>query len=246
MPNSQNGWPVVPNTPAGLARLDRGPLIRDVTVPNGMLAGDVAYVFRWLARQYDTRVEQLRAGWCWGWFVKTIEGSTTISNHASGTALDFNAPDNPMGQGTTAKSLTPGQIAECHAIEEESGGVFRWGGDFSRNDPMHWEIVKNASAVSALAEKIRREEENMTDHDWRKDDINPDPNVTSTAGGAAWTILNRTGILNALPGQIAELQSDLADAVEDQDNDMDALSATLVLTNAKLDILLERTAPPTS
>lgn len=151
MPNSQNGWPVVPRS-----AVDELPLIRDVRVPNGVLAGDVAVIFRWLAEQYDRRVERLKRGECWGWFVKTIEGSSTISNHSSGTAVDFNAPDNPMGQGTTKRSMTAAQIAECHKLEDESGDVLRWGGDYvSRQDPMHWEIVGSRAAVKKFADKIR-------------------------------------------------------------------------------------------
>jgi hypothetical protein len=151
VPNSQNGWPV-----ATAAQQDTAPLIRDVKVPNGVLKGDVAVIFRWLVREYDRRVEPLKAGWCWGWFVKSIEGSSTISNHASGTAVDLNAPANPMGQGTTKKSMTAAQIAECHELENESDNVLRWGGDYvSRQDPMHWEIVGSRAAVAKFAAKIR-------------------------------------------------------------------------------------------
>lgn len=152
MPNSQNGWPVVPRS-----AVDEAPLIRNVKVPNGVLKGDVAVIFRWLAAEYDRRVERLAAGECWGWYVKTIEGSASISNHSSATAVDFNAPDNPMGTGTTKRSMTAAQIATCHAIENESHGVLRWGGDFSRNDPMHWEIVGSRAAVRAFAAEIRNE-----------------------------------------------------------------------------------------
>lgn len=162
MASSQNGWPV-----ATRDQQDRAPLIRDVTVPNGVLAGDVAIVFRWLAAEYDRRVERLQKGECWGWFVKSIEGSSTISNHASGTAVDFNAPGNPMGQGTTKRSMTAAQIDTCHALERESGGVLRWGGDFSRNDPMHWEINADRAAVAAFARKIKgRDMLNDEDKKW--------------------------------------------------------------------------------
>lgn len=162
MASSQNGW-AVDYSGAGQ---DRAPLIRDVYVPNGVRAGDVATIFRWLAEQYDRRVERLRPGWCWGWHVKVIEGSSVISNHASGTAVDFNAPDNPMRTGSTEKSLTAEQIAECHALERESGNVLRWGGDFSRDDPMHWEIIGTSTEVAALARRIRAEDqENDVDSD---------------------------------------------------------------------------------
>lgn len=154
MPNSQNGWPVV-----GASDVDRAPLLRDITVPNGVLEGDVALIARWHAGEYDRRVERLRPGWCWGWFVKVIEGSKTISNHASGTAWDLNAPDNPMGQGTTKKSLTAAQIDECHRLERESDDVLRWGGDYvSRQDPMHWEVVASRAAVRKFAAKLRNAE----------------------------------------------------------------------------------------
>ena len=146
---SQNGWPVV-----GRDACDRAPLIRDITVPNGVLRGHVAIVFRWLATEYDRRVERLVAGHCWGWLVKDIEGSSVVSNHASATAVDFNAPANPMGSGTTRKSMTQRQIDTCHQLEQESGGVLRWGGDFTRNDPMHWEIVGTPAEVAAFARKI--------------------------------------------------------------------------------------------
>jgi hypothetical protein len=148
---SQNRWPIVAKVDC-----DTAPLIRDVTVPNGVLAGDVALIFRWLAGEYDRRVERLKRGECWGWFVKTIEGSASISNHASATAVDFNAPDNPMGRGTTAKSMTGAQIRTCHELEQESDDVLRWGGDYlTRQDPMHWEIVGSAAAVRRFAGKLR-------------------------------------------------------------------------------------------
>lgn len=151
MPNSQNGWPV-----ASRGQQDERPLIRDVKIPNGVLAGDVAVIARWHAAEYDRRVERLKPGWCWGWFVKVIEGSKTISNHASGTAWDLNAPDNPMGPGTTKKSMTSKQIATCHELERESDDVLRWGGDYvSRQDPMHWEIVGSRPAVKKFANKVR-------------------------------------------------------------------------------------------
>jgi hypothetical protein len=150
MTNSQNGWPVV-----GKSACDTKPLIRDIAVPNGVLAGDVAVIFRWLAKEYDRRVEPLHPGWCWGWYVKAIEGTSVVSNHASATAVDFNAPSNPMGT-ATRKVLTEDQIAQCHRLEDESDNVLRWGGDYvSRPDSMHWEIVGSRAAVRRLAAKLR-------------------------------------------------------------------------------------------
>jgi hypothetical protein len=145
---SQNGWPVV-----GKSACDQGPF-HGVRFPNGILAGDVAIIARWQLRRYVTEVEPIHAGSCWGWYVKTIEGSSTISNHASATAWDVNAPQHPMGRPASA-SMTGGMIAECRAIVRDSGGVLRWGGDFrGRPDPMHWEIIGTRAEAHTLAMKI--------------------------------------------------------------------------------------------
>lgn len=158
MANSQNGWPV--DTTG--ANEDRDPIYGNVKVPNGVLKGDVAVVMRWVARRFDDTVEKLVAGTCWGWFVKPIEGSATISNHASGTAIDLNADQHPVGV-AAGKNFSGAQIAACHAIVKAAGGVVRWGGDYTgRPDPMHWEIVGSKAAVAALARKIEEEDVALT------------------------------------------------------------------------------------
>lgn len=155
MANSQNGWPVDKTG----ASQDRNPIYGNVKVPNGVLAGDVATVLRWVAKRFHETVQPLVAGTCWGWFVKSIEGSTSISNHASGTAIDLNADQHPMGVAAST-NFTPAQIAACHAIVKAAGGVIRWGGDYTgRPDPMHWEIVGSRSAVAAFAKTIGSTEE---------------------------------------------------------------------------------------
>lgn len=154
---SQNGWPV--DTTG--AHQDRDPIYGNVKVPNGVLEGDVATVFRWVAERYHKTVEPLVAGTCWGWFVKTIIGSATISNHASGTAIDLNADQHALGTKASA-SMTDRQIDACHAIVTAADGVIRWGGDYTgRPDPMHWEIVGTKSETAAFARKIRSEGDDM-------------------------------------------------------------------------------------
>lgn len=151
MPNSQNGWPVV-----GPDKIDRRP-INGHNYPNGFLAGDVYRAFTWLFTQLDQRVESVNEGSPpdeWGYYVKNIEGSNTISNHASGTAGDYNASQHGMG-GSAHAGYTETQVTEIHSILVEADGIFRWGGDFSgRKDPMHFEIVKGPSAVHAFILKL--------------------------------------------------------------------------------------------
>jgi hypothetical protein len=59
-------------------------------------------------------------------------------------------------------------------------------------------------------------------------DIDPGPN-TYQLGGGVWTILARSGILNGLPGQIQALKDDLDARVQDVDDELDGLNASLVL-----------------
>jgi hypothetical protein len=229
VPSSQNGWPVVARS-----AVDEAPLIRDVKFPNGVLEGDVAVVARWQVAQYDRRVERVDKGECWGWFVKVIEGSSVISNHSSATAWDINAPDNPMGSGTTKRSMTAGQIMQCHAIEAESGNVLRWGGDFGRNDPMHWEIVGTKAQVAAFAAKIRKQAAMTapTPAQIAAHDVDPSAG-TQTWGGAVWTNLVRSGYLaNTFAPSVQAKIDALQARIEDESDDLDALGASLALIGA--------------
>lgn len=149
---AQNGWPVVE-----VSAMDRAPILGTITVPNGMLRGDVAICFRWLAGQYDKRVERLIAGTCWGYDKKKISGSTEWSCHAAGCAVDFNADQHNMGD-PPSRSMSKAQIDTCHTLERESDYVIRWGGDFGRPDPMHWEIVGTPQQVAQLAARIESED----------------------------------------------------------------------------------------
>lgn len=147
--HSQNGWPVVAK-----AACDQGPF-SGVKFPNGILAGDVAVIARWQLQRYIATVEPIVAGSCWGWFDKKIEGSTTISNHASATAWDINAEQHPMGA-ATARTMDAEEIAACRRIVTDSKGVLRWGGDYTgRPDAMHWEIVGTPAQAHAFANQIR-------------------------------------------------------------------------------------------
>ena len=77
MPKSQNGWPVV-----GTDRIvDKAVL--GVEFPNGWLKGDVDVLFTDLITRLND-IERIDNGGCWGYYVKNIEGSSSISNHASG------------------------------------------------------------------------------------------------------------------------------------------------------------------
>jgi hypothetical protein len=159
---SQNGWPV---DEAGTLQ-DRT-AVAGVTFPNGIRSGDVYTVLAYVAEAFHRTVEPLVPGTCWGWYVKTISGSTQTSNHASGTAIDLNAPAHPLGVPGT---FSPAQVTAIRKIVDYCGGVVRWGGDYtSRKDEMHFEINKDGPAVAALAAKIKGDDDMpVTDTDVEK------------------------------------------------------------------------------
>jgi hypothetical protein len=148
MATSQNGW-LVTETSTGLDKT-----FAPVAMPNGVRSGDVAAVLGYVARQFHDRVENLLNGWCWGWAYRAIRGQESgYSNHASGTAVDFNAPRHPLGVRNT---FTADQRDEIHKILNEVGNVVRWGGDYSgRVDEMHFEINASAAVVAATAGRLR-------------------------------------------------------------------------------------------
>lgn len=72
---------------------------------------------------------------CWGFDCRQIRGSSEPSNHSWGTAIDINAPQNPMG-----KKLKTNMPAWMPDLWNAYG--FRWGGDYvSRPDAMHYEFM---------------------------------------------------------------------------------------------------------
>lgn len=143
---SQNGWSAVS---VGLS-----PTLKPLRWITGRVrAGNVHTIFDYLGERFHEEVEPITKGHSWGWANRAIRGATVTSNHASGTAVDFNAPKHPLGRRGT---FTPKQIQGIRRILKDLDGVVRWGGDYSgRADEMHFEINANAVRVAVLATKIR-------------------------------------------------------------------------------------------
>ena len=147
---SQNGWPAGSTSAIPISGLSVGA----ATFPAGVRSGDVHTVLGYVARRFDNEVEALVKGWCWGHSYRVISGSTSLSNHASGTAIDINAPRHPLGASGTFSST---QRSHIRSILNACDGVVRWGGDYSgRKDEMHFEInVRPGDArLAALARRI--------------------------------------------------------------------------------------------
>lgn len=158
---SQNGWPVIDRdvTPE---------LIATYTVPGTgvrlpLRVGNVATVLLYVAERFHNEVEKLTVGWCWGFAARTIRGSTTVaSNHASGTAIDVNAPAHPLATAPSA-NFTAKQIQAIRKIIADLDGVVRWGGDYAgRKDGMHFEINAGSARVEKAVVWIRQQREAKT------------------------------------------------------------------------------------
>ena len=167
---SQNGWPALKS---GAIDLDPG---SKRALQPGVLDGDVAVILNYVAGRFHEEVEPVYIPGSWGHNYRPITNGSAYSNHASGTAIDLNAPAHPYGASGTFSS---GEQSAIRAILDDCNGVIRWGGDYSgTKDEMHFEINvgPSSSAVPELADRIRSEDR------WVKH-----PTLKESAGGAAVT-----------------------------------------------------------
>lgn len=158
MPYSQNGW-------LGLRTAQQqAEYLTTITIPGTdpvrkfrVRKGDVARCFEWLISRFHREVESLNEGHPnddWSFAYRSVRAGASLSNHASGTAVDLNATQHPLGTSPTA-NFTAGQRSAIRRILNDADGVFRWGGDYSgRKDPMHFEINTGPAGVDALARKL--------------------------------------------------------------------------------------------
>ncbi len=148
---SQNGWSAAYKV--GNVVHDTPPLSKLQWITGSVRAGDVWTVFNELGRRFNAEVEKINPAHSWGFAPRPIRGRATTSNHASATAVDFNAPAHPLGKVNTFNAT---QRAAIRKILKDLGGVVRWGGDYTgRKDDMHFEINASAAAVKKVANQIR-------------------------------------------------------------------------------------------
>jgi len=150
MVNSQNGYPANDATLVS-SRLVPG-TTRKLTVRKGP-AGDLLL---WVAAQFDKLVEDIEQGILddWGYAPREIRGSTQISNHASGTAIDLNATSHPLATDPPA-NFSKAKIDAIHGITGRTQGCVRWGGDYTgRKDGMHFEIVASEARCASVLNNL--------------------------------------------------------------------------------------------
>ena len=150
MPVSQNGYSA--NDRSVIASLTVPGTTRKIALRKGDTSVILLDVMAWI----HANIEKIDVGVFddWGYAERTIRGSsTTLSNHASGTAVDANATEHPLGVRGTWTADEKRRINARLALYE---GCVRWGENYSgRIDGMHFEIDKGAAACRAVADKIR-------------------------------------------------------------------------------------------
>ena len=153
MPSSYNGWPASRSASLIGINTNWSPL-PGVKFPGGIKSGDVETIFTYLVQQLDKRVEkaaEYRPGDDWGWAYRAnVNNPSTLSCHASGTAIDYNATQHPN---RVANTWTREQAREIRQIVDvELAGVIKW---LEGWDEMHFEIRGDRIAVAKVAKKIR-------------------------------------------------------------------------------------------
>jgi len=149
---SANGWP---------ASKDRAEIgIKSFTVPGTDLklscAEAVAPLLIGFASEFHRLIENIDGAKLddWGYCFRDVRGVTgKLSNHSSGTAIDLNATQHPLGKvGTFPNEKVP----MIRALAKKYGMI--WGGDYqNRKDEMHFEIALTPAKAAELIAKLEKE-----------------------------------------------------------------------------------------
>ena len=146
--NSYNGWP---------ASKDQAEIgIKSYPVPGTLIklrcAEKVTPLLVGFAAEFHNLIEPLDVGALddWGYAYRDVRGVPgKLSNHASGTAIDLNAIKHPLKSiNTFDAAKVPMLKALCKKY------ALTWGGEWTRPDPMHYEVSINEAKVAALITKL--------------------------------------------------------------------------------------------
>jgi len=150
---SHNGWP---------ASKDQGEIdIVSIPIEGTKLkvrcAKAVAPLIAGFCKEFHELIEPIDEGALddWGYAFRDIRGIPgKLSNHSSGTAIDLNATQHPLGKvGTFPAEKVP----MIRALAKKYGLI--WGGDYQhRKDEMHFEIALGEAKVAALIGSLNKGE----------------------------------------------------------------------------------------
>ena len=113
-------------------------------------AGELLAAF---AAEFHELIEPIDEGKLddWAYAFRMVRGTTDkLSCHSSGTAIDLNATQHPLGKVGTFPAA---KVPMIQALAKKYG--LRWGGDYrGRKDEMHFEVIVNQEQAKKLAVKL--------------------------------------------------------------------------------------------
>ena len=240
--NSYNGWPASDNK-AAINIQPFGDAV-GLPFPGGVKGGDVTTVMAYLCTQFHYRVEPVVSGWDWGYTYKQkVNNPSSLSCHASGTAVDLNAPDHPNGSSGT---FTDAQVGEIYAILYELQGGVDW---LEGYDEMHFEIAVSAWTLANIAAQLPAGGTTPPDNsDWfemaTEDDLRrivgeEIDNRLASIGVAVWsTTINERGAANGMLNQASAMAQAAADGIAT----VPVAVWTQTITDETANVLLARAA----
>jgi hypothetical protein len=149
MIKSANGW---------TASKDRAAIgIESFPIPGTNIklacAKAVAPLLVGFAAEFHELIEPIDEGGLddWGYAYRQVRGSTdNLSNHSSGTAIDLNATQHPLGK---AGTFPAEKVPMIRALAKKYGLL--WGVDYrNRKDEMHFEVTLTPAKAAALIKKL--------------------------------------------------------------------------------------------
>jgi len=149
---SSNGWPASANQ----AEID----IKIFTIVPGIrpvrlrCASAVAPLLIAACKEWHKRVEKLEPGEVQGYAFRDVRGGNgTLSNHASGTAIDIWPSRHPQGDkdGNLTKEQQTAILEICKKYGLRSGGTYRT----AKTDWMHIEIDVTPAKAAALIARLK-------------------------------------------------------------------------------------------
>jgi hypothetical protein len=149
---SGNGWQASPiQSEIGIGIFTVVPGIRPVRV---RCAAKAAPLLVGALKEWHKKVEKLQSGEVQGYAFRDVRGGNgTLSNHASGTAVDIWPSRHPQGDkdGNLTKEQQNAILAICKKYGLRSGGTYK----NAKPDWMHIEIDISPAKAAALIARLK-------------------------------------------------------------------------------------------
>ena len=149
MLKSYNGWPASKDQ----AEIGVKPFPIKGTAIKIRCAKDAGPLLAAFAAEFHALIEPIDEGKLddWAYAFRMVRGTTDkLSCHSSGTAIDLNATQHPLGK---AGTFDAAKVPMIQALAKKYG--LTWGGDYrGRKDEMHFEVGVTLEQAKKLATKL--------------------------------------------------------------------------------------------